>query len=492
MSLKKGPQGAAVDSLALTFVQIITALLGMAITKLVAVNFSLTEYGTYSQSLLVVNTTTSITILGLTNATNFFYNNTTDTAQQKNYVNTIFALQYVVGGLGALVILFLQIPLVQYFNNEDLLPFLWFSAILPLLNNLLPMQQTLCVSVGKAKTLAMRNFIFSIARLCIVTFACYVTHKLLTVIIFSLFSQIVQILYFSALLLKNGIHINPFKAKLKLIPSIIRFCIPMAIYVASRALLRDIDKYVIDYFMSPENLAVYTNASKQLPFDLVTASFVTVLIPIVTRYINSGKLDKAKETFIAYLRLGYIATWILTTGAIVAAKPLMIFLYDEKYLSGLGIFIIYLIVDMIRFANVTTILGGAGKSKTLMTVSLISLAVNLSLNIISIKWLNLGMLGPALVTLFVSFFTIILMLHFSAKELKCKIYHLFNFKEMGLISLEILIIGGICSSLRMWLEYIGLHYVLVLFLVYGVHITSLLTLNYKKILSCLSEINRMK
>ena len=133
MSLRNKFRGTAVDSLALTFVQVITTLLGMAVTKLIAANFSLTEYGTYSQALLVINTVTSITILGLTNATNYFYNNTSDPKKQENYISTIFAIQYIVGGFGAIAILALQIPLIDYFDNTDLLPFLWFSAILPVL-----------------------------------------------------------------------------------------------------------------------------------------------------------------------------------------------------------------------------------------------------------------------------------------------------------------------------------------------------------------------
>lgn len=492
MSLKNRFRGAAVDSLALTFVQIITTLLGMAITKLVAANFSLTEYGTYSQALLVVNTTTSITILGLTNATNYFFNNTTDPKKQESYISTIFALQYIVGGISAIAILVLQIPLINYFKNADLLPFLWFSAVLPLLHNLLPMQQTLFVSIGKAKTIAFRNFIISILRIAFVAIACFVTHNLLTVTIFSLLSQIVQVVYFFCLLGKHHFWINPFKAKFNLLPNILKFCLPMAVYVMSRALLRDIDKYIIDYFMNPADLALYTNASKQLPFDMITASFVTVLIPITTRYINSNQLEKAKDTFKSYLRLGYLATWILAAGAVVVAKPLMIFLYHEKYLAGLGVFIIYLFVDMIRFANVTTILGGAGKSKTLMYVSLASLFVNFVLNVISIKWLNMGLMGPALVTLLVSFLTILLMLHFSAKELHCKIIHLFNFKEMALVITEILIVGGGCYKLNLWLESLHLHYIAILFIVYGIYIAIMLALNYKKLLRCLKDINRMK
>lgn len=72
------------------------------------------------------------------------------------------------------------------------------------------------------------------------------------------------------------------------------FSIPMAIYVLTNSLTRDIDKYVISAFADTETLAIYTNASKILPFDMLTASLITVLIPIITRLINQKNMEKRK------------------------------------------------------------------------------------------------------------------------------------------------------------------------------------------------------
>lgn len=57
-----------------------------------------------------------------------------------------------------------------------------------------------------------------------------------------------------------------------------------------------------------EILSVYTNAAKVLPFDMLTASFLTVLIPIVTRQIRAERFEDARVTLKAYLRVGYLAT----------------------------------------------------------------------------------------------------------------------------------------------------------------------------------------
>ena len=88
-------KGLAVDSLILTFVRIITAIVSIICYKLIATTFSLNEYGIYSQAMLVSTTVTSITILGLTDAINYFYNKEIDEKKNKRYVTTAFFSQFV-------------------------------------------------------------------------------------------------------------------------------------------------------------------------------------------------------------------------------------------------------------------------------------------------------------------------------------------------------------------------------------------------------------
>ena len=58
--------GAAIDSILLTFVKVITALLGIIVTKLLSMHFTLHEYGTYSEAMLIVTTASTLSIFGLT------------------------------------------------------------------------------------------------------------------------------------------------------------------------------------------------------------------------------------------------------------------------------------------------------------------------------------------------------------------------------------------------------------------------------------------
>ncbi len=490
MKIKLGIKGAASDSILLTFVRVITAVLGLAVTKLLSVHFSLKEYGTYSQAMLIVTTATSFSVLGLTNAVNFFYNKINDKEKKEEYISTIFGIQYVVGILCAIIILLLQVPIINYFNNSDLKEIIFLVACFPLLENLLPMLQVLFVSIGKAKIIAVRNFIISVVRLLIVIFACFVTQSIYTIFLVLLISDLVQVIYFMISFAKRKFRIQIIKFKRNLVPVIMEFSIPMAVYVLTNELTRDIDRYVVGFFADTETLGIYTNAAKLLPFDLVTASFITVLIPIITRQIGNKENQKAIATFRAYLRFGYLITWMLAFGAVIVAKELMIFLYDEKFLPGLAVFVIYLFVDMIKFANTSLILTATGKTKILMYCSIGSLVFNLIFNIITYKMI--GIIGPALTTLCITFGLTVILLKCGAKELGCRVVNFFDCKELLNVTMQFLVIGIICYIIKILIkDYIN-STTIILVIVYGIFVGVVSLLNIKKIMNALRNISAYK
>lgn len=482
--------GAATNSIMLTFVQIITTVLGFVVTKLLSVCFSLQEYGTYSQAVLVTTTTTSISVLGLTNATNYFYNRTKEETEQREYISTIFTIQYIVGFFLALAIIVLRLPIANYFRNEQLATMLPIVAFTPVLQNLISMYQVLFVSIGKSKVIAIRNLIVSLIRLFTVIVVCFVLDNIVTVLVVVLCLDLVQVIYFFYLFKGYKRPINICDTRLNLIKEILDFSVPMSIYVLTNSVSRDIDKYVISAFANTETLAIYTNAARVLPIDMLTSSMITVLIPIITRMINQSEYCKAKEVFKLYLRVGYVLTFVFAGGAIAVSKDLMLFLYDEKYLAGLPVFTIYLIVDMIRFANVTTILSGAGKTKLLMIISVSTMVLNVIFNIIGYKLL--GIIGPAFVTLLLTIGMTIALLHFGAREIHTRIIGLFNFKEIVIVGIQIVCVGFATYLLSDFLSQKQVHYVIRLILCYGMYILVLGLLNYRRAIECYGKLNQYK
>lgn len=487
-----GPgRGAASNSILLSLVRVIAALLGLIVTKLLSVHFSLQEYGTYSQALLVTSTATSVSIFGLTDATNYFYNRTSDSGEQKRYLSTIFSIQYLAGFLCLAVIAVFRGAIASLFSNDSLKSVLIVAAPAPLLTNLMNMYQNLFISVGRAKTIALRNLIAAAIRLCAVAAACFITENIVTVLLMILLLDLGQVWYFSHVFARLRFGITVKDASFALVREIVSFSAPMAVYVLTSALMRDIDKYVISGFSSAEALAIYTNAAKPLPFDLLAASLMTVLVPVITRLIHQRDYEGARRVFKLYLRLGYLITCILAGGAVAVANHMMVFLYDEKYISGLPVFIVYLVIDMIRFANVTAVLSGAGKSGILMLISIAALGANAALNVISYRWL--GMMGPALTTLALTVLMTLALLHCGAREMRSSMADLFDYKEMAVIGGEMAVFGWMAHLLADFLRYqMEAALFAALAVPYGAYLLVLFGLNYRKVLEAFGELNRCR
>lgn len=483
-------RGAAIDSVFLTFARFVTALSGIVIAKLLSTQFTLQEYGTYSQANLIITTVTAITILGLTDATNYFYNTAPDEETKTKYVATIFGMQYIIGILAAIVIMVVQVPIVQYFKNDDLKKIIMFVAWMPVFENILPMLQVLFVSVGQAKLIAFRNFWVSCARLAVVAVACFITKKVRTIFAVLLVLDILQVIIFKKQLSDRGYGVDLKKFSAKLAPEILKFCIPMAVFVLVNSLNRDIDKYVIAFFTDTETLGIYSNAARLLPFDMITASFITVLAPIFTRQVKAEDNSKALDTLKIFIRVCYFATWIFVVGAIVNARELMLFLYDEKYLSGLSVFVLYLFVDLIRLMGTTQVIVAKGKTTFLMLLSTVTLGVNFVLNICAFKMF--GIIGPAIITLMVTIVYTIVILYFSAASLQGTFSQLFDMKELLLFSAELGGLAIICYILKESLYKLGATFVVALIVTYGTFCLVALLLNYRKILDLLRTVNKLR
>lgn len=420
--------GAAINSMLLAFVKIITSLLSMATTRILCSILSETQYGTYAQVLLIVSTIASITILGMTDAVNYFYNKYYGTRKANEYVATIFFLQLIVSFFGFVFVFAGKDFIVQYFGNSSIENLLVFAAILPFINNLLSMLQVLFISIGKAKLIAFRNLIVSILNLCCFSIGCYVTNNIRILLAITVSLNVLQILYLVIVLTKNGLIIKFRDINISFSGEIFKYCIPMEMFILTNALARDMDKYVISGYESTEVVAMYTNAAKVLPFDIIMTSFLTVLIPIITKLLGEKNKKEASALYSDFLMFSCITTMIMAAGVIPIAENVVLFLYSSKYIDATPIFRVYVMVDIIRFMSLSLVLSASGKTKLLMKISIGSLLANLILNIILYK--IFGVIGPSIATLLIMFVSGLLMIHFSAATMGAKMHEILNVKVL--------------------------------------------------------------
>jgi O-antigen/teichoic acid export membrane protein len=482
------PGGVSIDAIFLTFIKLVTTGLGLIITRLLSEYLSVYDYGVYSQALLLISTVSSFTIFGMVDGINYFYCSESDISKREAYTATIFSMQCIFSTAVGTGLLLLSVPVCEYLGNPGIERVLIFVAILPLLQNVLSIVQVLIISVGKAKILALRNFLISLIRLAVVFLVVTYVRNIVIILTTTVVLDVAQILIFILVLKKNNCRVKMYKTDFRLVPAILKYCAPMAVFTLVSTLNRDMDKYLVSVMTDTKTLALYANASKQLPFDILMTSFCTVLIPYITKYISEQKKKQASELYKLFLEITYISTGILCCAALSAAPQLMKLLYSNKYTDGIAIFVVYILVDLFRFINITLVLSAAGKTKILMMIGLSSVVCNLILNTLMYKWM--GLVGPAIATLVVTVLSGCTMLYFNAKVLGCKVARFFDMKYLTLFVAESVVLTVALSFLSRWLDKMDVHYFVILVSVAGLYGVVMLALNGKRLLKVLKKVNR--
>jgi O-antigen/teichoic acid export membrane protein len=489
MSLK----GASWDSFFLTFVKIVTTFTAIIQTKILATGLSLTEYGTYSQANVIVSIGASLLLLGFGDSINYFYNNKTVNTTEKeriSFVNTIYFLEFVFGIIFALIMVLGRSFFSTYFNNVALKAVIIIVAIKPMLDNMISFYQILYVSTGKAKIIAVRNFVVTVLRIALMYISVYVFKNIIWIFWSLILLDVLQLLFFEIWFIKDGFLVNPFKVSFNKIKPILAYGLPMGVFALTNQLTRDIDKLVIGRFADTDTMAVYTNCSKILPFDIIVLSFATVLIPYITRYISAQKNTETVKLFSNYIKIGYYSVWILGTAVLITAEQVIAFLYSDAYTVGKDIFVIYILDSMLKFASMHLILTSSGKSKQLMLFSIITLILNFVLNIILFQLL--GNIGPAIATLLVTAIYIIMVLNSSLKTIKAKWKDIFEIKDVLPFVFKLVVFAVIFYAVNRVLLHVDVNKYIAMFISAGGFCIVNLILNIKKIKTILKEVNTLK
>ena len=156
------------DATILAFVKCVTMFVSIIQTMILARTLSKTDYGTYSQALLVVSFLGPFFSLGLENTINYFYNRSKNAKMNKSYIDTIFTLSLVSGVTCGFIIIGLKNQLGLFFDNSNIKPLIMYIAFRPCLQNLIALYQPMYISSGYVRIIAVRNLLISIIQIIIV------------------------------------------------------------------------------------------------------------------------------------------------------------------------------------------------------------------------------------------------------------------------------------------------------------------------------------
>lgn len=437
------------DAVWLTISKGIVTLFTIISTMLLSRFRTLTDYGTYSELLIIINLVSTALFLGLPNSINFFLPRCEDKTEKRSFLGTYFSTACTMGGIaGALV--FSTIPLwVKYFGNSEIHKYWFFLLTIPLTKILTTGADNLFINFHRTNFLVIYRLTHSFIQLVLIfaiqflgkSFQLYLA---LYVMIEGAFSLLV------VLLMYHEVGTFSFCIKWNLLKRVLIFSIPLGLASAVGMLNVEMDKLIIGYFLTTDELAIYSNASKELPIAVLASSFTTVLIPRISKMIKDEKyIDAAvlwnRVTLFSYSVIVFFCVFLCSF-----SKEVLVILYSEKYLGGYIVFGIYSISLIFQSTYFGMFLNVTGNTKYIFKASLISMLANAVLNIVF--YYLFGFWGPALSTLGCVTLLACYQLCLTSRIINIRIRDIFTLKEYMYPVAILLALAGVTFCLKGFLQ----------------------------------------
>lgn len=420
----------------------IAKILAQALTLIAAMLMSrfltLEEYGTYSQVVLIITMLTSLIMLGLPNSMNYFMGRAEDDYQKREFLSVYYTLSTILCVVVG-IISFVGTPwIIAYFNNP-LVGTVWFFLLLyPFGRIITYTAENLYVAYHKTRYLLIFRVLYSaclvgtilVSHVLQTSFQMYMALFLSVSILFAIF------VYISAYRLSGGIR---FSFSGPMVKRILVFSIPLGLASAVGTINIELDKFMVGRFVDTSTLAIYTNASKEMPVTIIATALTAVMLPKFAGFLKEGKNREVVAMWGSATKISFIIMCYLAIGMFVFAPDCLRVLYSEKYVLGADVFRVYCIVLLMRATYFGIVLNSSGHSKLIFYSAVAALVLNCILNYLFYVWF--GLIGPAIAT-FVSQVVInAFQLMYSARILKVGLKDIFPWKDLSIILIINIFLG---------------------------------------------------
>ncbi|MCR4693173.1 MAG: oligosaccharide flippase family protein [Firmicutes bacterium] len=401
-------------ALRLTAIKTITILITMFIVMLLSRYQTVEEYGIYAELLLVSNLGASIMIFGLPNSINYFLARADTLEDRQCFLSVYYSVSTILSiAIGFMLVA--SIPEIEgYFHNTWIHFFWYFLAIYPWASIISSSLENTLIVYQKTQLLLWYRFLYSTTLLLTIVLIQWIETNFvsLMVALSTIHFIFALIVYRIVNRVSGGFS---FSLDISTIQSIFRFSIPIGLATAVGTLSTEMDKLLIGYMMDIEQLAIYTNAAKELPLSIVASSITAVLLPQIVRLMKDNQPETAIRLWGTAIELVLIIITFIVSCVFVFAEDIISLLYSDKYLPGVNIFRVYSLNLIFRCTYFGMILNACGKTKQILYCSVITLVLNLILN--PLCFWGFGIIGPAIATLMSISIMVLLQLKMTSKIL---------------------------------------------------------------------------
>ncbi len=367
--------------------QALVSLGGVVLAAVLARLFSKTDYATYQQTLLSYRVIAPLLALGLPNALYYFIPR--ERTNARSILSGNLLLLIAMGGLFAVAMWCGgNTLLARRFHNPAISALLLIYSPYAILALPGSAASTSLLSCGRAGTAA----IFSVVTRALVLI-CVISFVLMRPTPGAAISGTViaeLLVFLMALPLMYGTAPGgSWRPQIVNMWDQMRFAVPLGVATMIGVLSRSVDKVVVSSMCSTEQFAVYVNGAIDIPLlGILTGSVTSVLMPEIVELYSKGDYQKA---LMLWQRAAVKCSIILLPAMcflFVMAPEVMRLLFSAEYTASATPFRMYLLLVPIRIVAWGPMLMAAGKSSWILSRTAISLAVNLVLSIVLVRYLG--------------------------------------------------------------------------------------------------------
>jgi O-antigen/teichoic acid export membrane protein len=377
----------------LTIGQGLNTIINILFLPYLARTMSYTEYGSYGQTLLVVDLFKTLLMMGLPQLVFVFL------AQKKLSEKTIISNSALSGfllGIAGLLILSLSSPIVaQLFNNERLRTLITIYACSALFQ--LPAVNLNSVFVFRhhVRKSVIIQVLGNIVKIGLVFVSVQFYHSLEYVMISIVISFAFQF-FMSLLFLQNDIQLS--EMSFKSFIGQINQGFPLGLTGVIGAILLASDGYMVSSFLTLEDYAVFRNGALEVPFiSIIYGSIAAIILPEVSKLFQQNKLNEIVELKRLTIKNTAALIYPIMIFLMYFSKKAISFYLGEMYTESGIIFMIYTFALFIRVNDYSDVLISAKKTTIVLIAYTSALIINIALNILFIQ--TFGSKGAALATI---------------------------------------------------------------------------------------------
>ncbi|HIW74041.1 MAG TPA: oligosaccharide flippase family protein [Firmicutes bacterium] len=435
------------DAVKLTAAKMITLAITMVNSMLLSRFRTLEEYGTYSQILMVIQLAVSLFMLGLPNSINYFVAKEEEEDKRRHFLSNYYTLNTLLCIVMGVALLLLTPCFEMYFKNGYLRSFAYVFLVYPWSRVIMSSIENLLVVYQRTHLLIGFTIFHSLSNVAVILLAIWLQWNFRFYMVVFIASEAVLTLavYGIARFVAGGLS---FSFDGRLLRQVLAFSIPIGLASVMGTLQIETDKLLIGYFFSTEELAIYTNASKELPLSFFASALTAVLLPKLTVQLKNGNRAQAVRLWGNATVVSYAVICFFAIGLFTYAPEAISLLYSDKYLPGVSVFRVYALLLLLRCTYFGMLLNASGKTKPILYSSVISLILNVILNF-CFYWL-FGFIGPAIATVCVTMCTALFQLIVTSREVAVPLRRLFPWKALAGITVLNVLFGAAFYFIKQW------------------------------------------